>query len=82
MKTSMATVMSLLRSSASLPSRPGTGRRFPQSRSDANVPEARADLEIIRNRFAAVPAAAAGHGHARGAVDAATRKIDQALAVR
>jgi DNA polymerase III gamma/tau subunit len=61
----------------------GTGRgTMPQSVSDGILRESRATLETIRNRLGAMRAAAAAHGHARGAVDAAIREIDLALTVR
>jgi outer membrane biosynthesis protein TonB len=72
-----------LGSSAQSPMRSGTGRtNLPQSVSDAIMREARASLEMIRNRLAAKSTASAGHREAHGAVDAAIREIGLALNVR
>ena len=72
-----------LGSSAQAGVRSGTGRgTMPQPVSDAHLREARGHLEMIRNRIAAGPAAAKGHGAARGAVEAAIREIDIALSLR
>jgi hypothetical protein len=70
---------------SSAPASIGLGRgrmNSPQPLSDAMMREARASLEMIRSRLAARTTAAAGHGAAHGAVDAAIREIDLALAVR
>jgi hypothetical protein len=58
------------------------GGTMPQFASDNILREARSTLDMIRDRLRGMPAAAAGHGHARGAVDAAIREIDVALTVR
>jgi hypothetical protein len=72
-----------LGSSAQAPIGLGKGQvNSSQPVSDAIMHEARAGLEMIRNLLAARTAAAAGHGEARGAVDAAIREIDLALNIR